>query len=135
MRGGSRGGRPHHRMGCCCGSVGLARWEERIGFASKSSKLLLKTKQRCSLVSVCWGSSCFVIWISVEITQITTETDYSNVLCTQGPCCVGHPCVWGLHRPGGLCLLWTCRYPSDNYFFVLRAQSCLEQLEIICLCL
>ena len=56
--------------------------------------------------------------------------------CTmQGPCCVGHPCVWGLHCPGGLCLLWTCRYPSDNYFFVLRAQSCLEQLEIICLCL
>merc|ERR1711934_350116 len=27
----------------------------------------------------------------------------------QGPCCVGHPCVWGLHCPGGLCLLWTCR--------------------------
>ena len=138
-RGWVRGG---SRMGCCCGSVGLARWEERIGFASKSSKLLLKTKQRCSLVSVCWGSSCFVIWISVEITQITTETDYSNALCrglavlgilVSGVCIA--PVAYAYFGPAGTLLIITFSFSelrvalSNWKSFVFVCEICILRHE------
>ena len=70
--------RAHHRMGCGCGSVGLARWED-----SHQTTQSLSNKQSSLLCAEPWfqyvgdnttsdagylHSSCIVFWISVEIT-------------------------------------------------------------------
>ena len=120
---------PHHRMGCGCGSVGLARWED-----SHQTTQSLSNKQSSLLCAEPWFQyvgdnttsdagylTSFFMYCCLDFCgdhldrQRLRSYSYSNVLTNtmiilfQGPRCAGHPCVGGLHCPSGLCLLWTCR--------------------------
>ena len=73
---------------------GLLLWIGRFG---KVSRNITQTTKQLS-TKFCLNKAVFVVVFNLWFEDMN-----------QGPGCVGHPGLWGLHRPSGLRILWTCR--------------------------